>query len=237
MYYGETVFLSGGVEAVYKNDCTYAFGRILYSVFKDERVTLSWEDSRGEMHISGSRVAGIIDSSFGYCGKLYREMPELYNRIEKGIISALENGEIVSCCRINYPFEERLGVMIFEGLQNMRSGTKVIKEFVLRYGQPVFETAMEEDIRDTVCKQQENGKLFIAGLALDSFVKGDRLMLIDDNTDICPRVFRVEKIIFRQRETAAAEPAMRGYELVMSVISGGRKTIEQKSKFVKWDGK
>lgn len=236
MYYGETVFLSGGAGAVYKNGCTYAFGRILYTVCKGDRVILSWDDSRGEKHISGSRAEGIINSSFGYSGKLYREMPELCERVERGIVSALENGEISGCCRINYPFEERLGVLIFEGIHEICSGTAVTKKFVPVYGQPVFETAMEADIRGAVQEKREDGKIFVCGLATGSFMTGDRLMLIDDNGDVCPRIFRVEKIFFRQREVTSADPAMRGYELILSCISGSP-DIGQKAKFVKWEDK
>lgn len=236
MYYGETVFLSGGAGAVYKNGCTYAFGRILYTVCKGDRVVLSWEDSVGERHISNSRLKGIIDDSFGYSGKLYREMPELYKRVEKGINSALEKGEVSDCCRINYPFEERLGVLIFEGIHEIRSGTAVTKEFVTVYGQPVFETAMETDIRGEVQKKREDGKIFVCGLVLGFFMTGDKLMLIDDNVDICPGIFRVEKIFFRQREVTSADPVMRGYELILSCISGSS-DIGQRAKFVKWEDK
>ncbi len=237
MYYGETVFISHpSVQPIYKNGCTYLFGRILYSVSKGEAVTIYCGYKYGDVHILKSVVEGVIEYDFKYTEKLFGKAmtDSQHNEIVDAINDLLSVGVISDKCNIAYPYEEKYGILVLKNeLEKDCNNVWVQKEFTPKYGQVVFEAAMQEWLGGGYTYfKKHNGIVELTGTVYSILHEGDVLMLIDKDTDTNPKLFCIREIIFREKRVDEADPAMRVYCLIMTCDCDVN--ISERAKFVKY---
>lgn len=221
MYYGENIFVSHpDIAPFYKNGCTYLFGLMLYTISKGEIITLHYGYRYGETKTMNCTVEGVIEYDFKYNNKPFgKKMTDSQHNEIVDTINALLIANIVSDkCTVNYPYESKYSILVLMNeIKKDWGNVWIKKEFTPKYGQVAFEVAMQNYIDNGYTYfTSHNGIVELVGTAYSKLYEGDVLMLIDDDVDIKPKLFSIKEIFFRQKRVSEANPAMRGYHLIMS---------------------
>ena len=226
MYYGELVFAShSSVKPIYKNGLIGMFGKFLYSVSANDNILL--------YHMNGvdtGTVVGSLDYDLKIEKNIFKSLScELCKRIGSKIADTIEQRSFLSDIEINYPYEEKYGILIVNSKVINCISNVIVKKYVeLKYGEVVFETIE----KGTVINADHNSAfLKLAGIVKRNIYINDILMLINDDTEKSPSLFRVDKILFRGREVEYADYHMRGY--LLAVSCGKYAEVNESSYFVK----
>ncbi|MDE6592622.1 MAG: hypothetical protein K2K57_06120 [Oscillospiraceae bacterium] len=181
-------------------------------------------------------MEGVIEYDFKYTEKLFGKAmtDSQHNEIVDAINDLLSVGVISDKCNIAYPYEEKYGILVLKNeLEKDCNNVWVQKEFTPKYGQVVFEAAMQEWLGGGYTYfKKHNGIVELTGTVYSILHEGDVLMLIDKDTDTNPKLFCIREIIFREKRVDEADPAMRVYCLIMTCDCDVN--ISERAKFVKY---
>lgn len=224
MYYGENVFVSHYSAApIYYKGFTYIFGKILYSIKQHDELVFYYRDKT-----ITAVSEGVIPVNFVCTAGIYTPLsPELIDKIYSAI-----NSPIADRYKIEYPYEEKYVLLVLRGDIQFDAGTVWAKKaFFPKYGEAVFETAMQEWLTMGCKYIKINGKAIeVIGTVLKNLRIGEKLMLVSHNSESTPSEFIIRKIIFRGNSVNEADPSMRVYTLS---LEGDDIHIGERALFVK----